>query len=873
MPELTLASPPLARPVRRLFRGDPAGAALIFGDETVTYADLERRVDRRRDELGEGRRLVMITAANAVEPIVTYLAALEGHHPVLFVPDGDAHSVHRDAMIARFDPDVVAGGLDGALTERREGSRHVFHPDLAMLASTSGSTGSPKLVRLSYENLRSNAAAIAEYLRLTSSDRAATTLPLQYCYGLSVVNSHLAVGASLMLTDRSVADDEFWSEFADAQATSFAGVPYTFELLDAVRFDRRVPPRLRYITQAGGRLAPDTVRRYAQVGEDRGFELFVMYGQTEATARMAYLPPPLAASAAGAIGRPIPGGDLRIDAAPGDDTGELVYRGANVMMGYAHHPDDFAHGRTTDELRTGDVARRRADGMFEVIGRMSRFAKVFGLRIDLDEAERRLADAGVEARVVSVDERLAVFVLAERLVPDAIAVAAASLGLPRHAVDGFAVAEFPRTASGKPDTAALTKHVAEQRAMSTADADDATPSGIRTLYARLLGRPDATEDDSFTALGGDSLSYVEVSLRLEDLLGDLPAEWPALTPRELAATRAGRDDARPTPTGRRRRTAPWRLARVETSIALRAAAIVLIVGSHADLFVAQGGAHVLLAVLGFNLARFQLADRPGLRSPRLLRTAAQIAVPAVVWIGATAIVTGQYRLGTVLLVNGFVPGAEGWTTQWSYWFLEFAVWSLLGLAALFAWPRIDRLERARPFAFAMTLVCAAVVTRFAVTGVETGLVERYTIAAAGWLLFVGWAAARATSWRQRMLLSAVTVLATVGFLGNPAREAVVVIGVLVLLWVPAIPLPRAVVPVVSVLAGASLFIYLTHWQVFPAWEQSAPWLGTILSLAVGVAVWALYRLAEARLRRRRRGRGRDGADQPSRGSALVGSAA
>ena len=132
-----------------------------------------------------------------------------------------------------------------------------------MLASTSGSTGSPKLVRLSRENLLSNAVAIGDYLELGTADRAITTLPLHYCYGLSVVNSHLVAGASLRLTERSVVDDAFWLDFAEAGATSFAGVPYTFDMLDAAGFAERELPTLRYITQAGGRLDPERARRFA----------------------------------------------------------------------------------------------------------------------------------------------------------------------------------------------------------------------------------------------------------------------------------------------------------------------------------------------------------------------------------------------------------------------------------------------------------------------------------------------------------------------------------------------------------------------------------------------------------------------------------
>jgi acyl-CoA synthetase (AMP-forming)/AMP-acid ligase II len=838
------------RPARRLFRGRGQDPALVTDAETVSYAELTRRVEARSAQLGTSRRLVVITAGNAVEPIVTYLAAVEGGHPVLFVPDGPAHARHRAALIERFDPDVVAGGRDAGweVAVRHSAPRHRFHPDLAMLASTSGSTGSPKLVRLSFENLRSNAVAIADYLGLERRDRAATTLPLQYCYGLSVVNSHLARGASLLLTERSVADEEFWADMVRWRATSFAGVPYTFELLEAAGFEHRNLPDLRTITQAGGRLAADLVRRYAALGAARGFDLFVMYGQTEATARMAYLPPRLAGTTAGAIGQAIPGGSLRVEDA-GAGVGELVYSGPNVMMGYAHEPADFALGRTVRELRTGDLARQRDDGLFEVVGRMNRFAKVYGLRVDLDELERQLQDAGYPARVVTVDERLLVFVPSERLVTDAASTAAAVLDIPPHAVEGFAVAEFPRTASGKPDTAALIRFAHEVRA--AAPDEDASADGIRTLYARLLGRPGATVDDSFAALGGDSLSYVEVSVRLEDLLGALPRDWPELSPRQLGAQARPEGGDVPAAASRpARRVGSRRFARLDTSVALRAIAIVLIVGSHADLFVAQGGAHLLLAAFGFNLARFQLSGRPGRRSTGLLRSVAQFAIPAVVWIGAVAMISGSYRLTTVFLLNGFLPGDGRWHAQWDFWFLELAVWSMLGLAALCAVRRVDRLERAHPFGFALAFLGVALAVRFAVTGVEAGLVERYTLPAALWLIALGWAGARATRWQQRLMLSVVTVGATFGFLGNPAREAVIAVGILVLLWLPAVTLPRMLVPAVTALAGASMFIYLTHWQVFPAWEKRVPLVGTLLSLLVGIVVWRLYRVTERTVLRR-----------------------
>ncbi|MFB7893809.1 AMP-binding protein [Microbacterium sp. NPDC056044] len=844
-----------------LLGGAPDHTALIADGTRIDYAELRDRVQRRREELGEVRRLVMIAAGNAAEPIVTYLAALEGGHPVLLVSgeDDGASRAHRASLIARFDPDVVAhdGGSGWTLDERRPGSRHEFHPDLAVLSSTSGSTGSPKLVRLSAENVRSNAAAIAEYLQLSPADRAATTLPLQYCYGLSVVNSHLLSGASLLLTDRSVADEEFWVRARAHAVTSFAGVPYTFELLEARGFDGDDLPSLRYLTQAGGRMTPDAVRRFAHLGRERGFELFVMYGQTEATARMAYLPPDLAMTHAGAIGRPIPSGAFRIDAEGGAQSGELVYEGPNVMMGYAHGPEDFALGRTVTELRTGDVARLRTDGLYEIVGRMNRFVKVFGLRLDLDRVESLLADEGIEVRAASADERLLLFATSDRAAARARERAAALTGMPARVIGAYAVTEFPRTSSGKRDYAALVRfaavHDRTATATEAAPAEPAavTPETVRDLYATLLGEPDAGLDDTFAGLGGDSLSYVEVSLRLEDMIGALPRDWPTRTPRELAPPPShtpvtnGGTDAAPAGAAAARAARPWRRpftwTRLETPVVLRAAAIFLIVATHADLLALKGGAHLLLAVAGYNLARFQLAPVAGTaRLKRLGRSALQLAVPAVLWIGAVALVTGQYAPTTVALVNNFVPGDGRWNEQWQFWFLEAMLWSFAGAAALFGIRRIERLERRAPFGFAFVALAVALAARFAIAGPTAEFVERYSAPVVLWLVALGWLVARADTTARRVVVSVVAVAATFGFFGELWREAIVAGGVLALIWVRAIPLPRLAVPLVVTVASASLFVYLTHWQVYPPFEQSAPWLGTLLSFVVGVIAYRLY---------------------------------
>ncbi|HEU4426858.1 MAG TPA: AMP-binding protein, partial [Pilimelia sp.] len=253
--------------------------AIVTRDGALSYRELAARVSATARRLGTERRLILLAAGNSVDALVAYLAALGAGHPILLVPGDSAEAV--GSLAAAYDPDVVIGPAGGRwiIDERRAVSAHALHPDLALLLSTSGSTGSPKLVRLSHGNLQANAESIAEYLGIRPGDRAATTLPMHYCYGLSVINSHLLRSAGLILTALSVADSCFWELFRRARGTTFAGVPYTFDLLDRVGFAGMRLPHLRYVTQAGGRLAADRVARYAALGRRQGWDLFVMYGQ------------------------------------------------------------------------------------------------------------------------------------------------------------------------------------------------------------------------------------------------------------------------------------------------------------------------------------------------------------------------------------------------------------------------------------------------------------------------------------------------------------------------------------------------------------------------------------------------------------------
>ncbi|MFN7244904.1 MAG: non-ribosomal peptide synthetase, partial [Dietzia cercidiphylli] len=375
------------------------------------------------------------------------------------------------------------------------------------------------------------------------------------------------------------------------------------ELLERVGLDRLDHlTRLRYLTQAGGRLAPEKVRTLAERLESRGAELVVMYGQTEATARMGYLPPHLARSRAGAIGVAIPGGAFRVDRPQGADSdapGELVYTGPNVMMGYARDSADLARGPELTELRTGDLARIADDGLVEIVGRMGREAKIFGHRIDLGRVEAALADRGLDAWCVGEPDRLVVVTREADRAQDARAGAASSTGLPTSAVEVLVVDEPPRTPAGKIDQMALRELVAARDRAATDD--DAGSPGELIAHALGLDARELDPSSSFVDLGGDSLTYVVLSTRLEDRVPGLPRDWHLRPLGELDEL------ARASVPTVARWWAPWQAwARVDTSIVLRALFILAIVGSHTRAIAVIGGAHVLVALAGYSLARFRL---------------------------------------------------------------------------------------------------------------------------------------------------------------------------------------------------------------------------------------------------------------------------
>lgn len=329
---------------------------------------------------------------------------------------------------------------------------------LGLLLTTSGSTGSPKLVRQSYDNIQANTDSIVSYLEIDEEERPVTTLPMYYTYGLSVINSHVHAGACVLLTEHSIITRAFWDFMKENRATSIAGVPYTYEMLKRARFFRMELPDLHTMTQAGGKLLPELHREFAEYAAENGKKFVVMYGQTEATARMGYLPAGKALDKVGSMGIPIPGGRFALIDVNGDEisvpekTGELIYEGANVTLGYAECREDLAKGdERHGRLETGDMAQFDTDGYYYIVGRKKRFLKLFGSRVNLDEVERMIRPEfpDIDCACSGEDDVLKVFITDPHFSGEVERFLISRTHINQRAIRVIPIREIPRSESGK----------------------------------------------------------------------------------------------------------------------------------------------------------------------------------------------------------------------------------------------------------------------------------------------------------------------------------------------------------------------------------------------------------------------------------------
>ncbi|AZA12307.1 Bifunctional protein Aas [Corynebacterium gerontici] len=784
---------------RALLHDSPAPALLSHG-RCLSHAELREEVIALAETLRSPHRLlVQVPFERSVEAIIGYLSVLEAGHVALLAGD-DASAPYR--------PNAVMRGKT-VVTLHRDPIE--LHPELTVLLSTSGSTGSSKLVRLSAENLISNAEAIIDGLGLEPFDVAATLLPLHYSFGLSVLHTHLRLGAAVAVGEWSIADTDLHTNLAHFGVTNFGVVPHMLQLAQSNPTLDPAPQHLRLLYQAGGKLDAQAAQIWSQRLGKQGIAFSMMYGQTEASARMTITPPSTTLEDPRSVGRVIRGSTMEVR------DGELVFTGPGVMLGYAMSQDDLALGRMITELRTGDLGRIQ-NGVVFIEGRRNDFLKIAGLRISLPQIQERLNQEGVHAIVTGDDE--AVRILATRDTTTDTRTLIRATGLDGAHVRTATTKALPLLPNGKPD---------KRKAAGIVDKQWA---GAETLpkLAHLLGiyLEDVDVRKSFVENGGTSLNHVAAA----SLLGRrhaLPPNWHHVPLEQILGSSGG--------------------ARADMSMVLRAFAALTIVFNHAKVLQLLGGAHTLLLVAGYQLASFAfgLPSRRA-RVARVARTCLAVGLPTALVALIGVLITGTYGWSNVFLVEWLweSPGST-----WLFWFIETYLVGMVVVTAISCVPAWWRLYARDAFAASLVLLGLLLVPRYLVAVFDPDHLRHGPLGAM-WLIAVGVLLRNALSRAQQVLAWLLCAIPAWGMFATPWQWLYVVAGAGLLLWVPQVRVPRWALAPLGLLAAASLYSYILQFDILARIES--PWLGIVVSLAAGIACWWLVQQVVGcvwpRLRRR-----------------------
>ena len=356
--------------------------------------------------------LMFLVCTNTIECIVAYVSCIHNKIPVLLV-DKNILPERYDKLVSDFKPDYIYMPLDSRcinndydciyenrkynLLKRFNANNNIpMYEELALLISTSGSSGSNKHVRISYDNLSHNTYAIAKALNICKDDVAITSLPMNYCYGLSVINTHLYCKATILVTEETIVSKKFWNFANEYKATTFAGVPYSYETIKKLRLFKRLDRPFEKLLHSGGKLGEEASLWLRQYARENDANLYLMYGQTEATARMTLFN--AKDGHVGSVGKALDDCKISIYAHENEiarpyEKGEIIFEGLNVSLGYATSRDDLKLKDVNNGvINTGDIGYTDEEGYLYIVARKDRVVKINGLRIKLDEIEQLLKD-------------------------------------------------------------------------------------------------------------------------------------------------------------------------------------------------------------------------------------------------------------------------------------------------------------------------------------------------------------------------------------------------------------------------------------------------------------------------------------------------
>jgi len=381
----------------------------------------------------EKKQLILILASNSIGSILFYILSILNQNKIILI-DENLNNQEISKIIDLYQPNYIVSKIKKTNLKKKPKlilklfdcsivrtnfDIHNLNKNLLLLLPTSGSTGSSKFVKLSEKNIISNTKSILRYLKINSKDRAITNMPFYYSYMLSILNSHLFSGGSIYVSNKTILEKKFWIEFKRKKITSFSGVPYTWEILNRIGKEKIFTKSLRYITQAGGKLDITLANRFYQLCKLKKKDMYIMYGQTKASPRIAYIKNENITKHKGSIGKPIYGVKMWIENQKSkkilkpNKIGEIFISGDNVMMGYSSSLKDLKNTNIINskfkKLNTGDVGYFNKDGFFYITGRSNRIVKLYGNRVDLDEIESKMNNYNLNVVCTSKNDDLVIF--------------------------------------------------------------------------------------------------------------------------------------------------------------------------------------------------------------------------------------------------------------------------------------------------------------------------------------------------------------------------------------------------------------------------------------------------------------------------------
>lgn len=441
---------------------DNEGHALTYGELVCDVKELSMKV--------RPRSIIFNLCKNTIGALVGYMGFIEGNS-VPLVLSSKIEKELLNSLINEYTPAYMWVPTElvsvfhydtifekyGYTLLKTDNDSYLINDQLEFLMTTSGSTGSPKLVRYKKGNLEANAKNVAKAFGWTAKERPVCDLGMQYTMGLNVINTHIYVGATVLLTTYNLMSSNFWDYIREEKATNFTGVPFSYDILFRLHFDRMDLPYLTTLSEGGGKLTEARFTQLAEYAQKMGKRFIASFGTTETSARMACLPAELASTKIGSIGMAIPEGEIFLIDENGNELtepeaeGEMCYRGPNVTMGYAVIKEELLNGDDFNgEYHTGDLARRDSDGCYFVTGRISRFLKLLSYRVSLDQCERLIQEQfSIECACAGTDQRMEIYITDETIKKEVLEFICEKTNLFKTLFRVNVIDNIPRNDSGK----------------------------------------------------------------------------------------------------------------------------------------------------------------------------------------------------------------------------------------------------------------------------------------------------------------------------------------------------------------------------------------------------------------------------------------